>query len=123
MSQKAIAGFLLLVLMLVVLALLLSLFAFGNGCCSPDSAAGAGEQSNMLFHVAAALLGVALILDLIVWIGALSVTAKQQQWAWFILILFFNWLAMLIYLKMEDDTPVPQSFQQGPANTLHDPPE
>ncbi len=60
---------------------------------------------------------------LVAWIGALVNLARLQQWAWFILMLIFNWITLLVYVIAGPTTPrgvpqyaymPPQGYQQPP---------
>ena len=66
--------------------------------------------------LAGILIGVAIILALAAWIGALIKTARLARWSWFIVLLLISWLAipMLIYIFVGPQTRAGQPQANQP---------
>lgn len=78
-----------------------------------------------LFALGVILVSLSSIPFLIAWIGALINLARLQQWVWFILMIFFNWITLLIYLIAGPTrrAGVPQYAQSMPAQYYQQQPQ
>jgi hypothetical protein len=76
------------------------------------------------FTTAMVLFGVAGILALVAWIGALVRTIKMRDWIWMVLLIAGSGIATLIYALVSGDQPLTAAPYQPPTNaSLPPPPE
>ncbi len=65
--------------------------------------------ANVLDHslvaIAATLLLLAVVAQLITWIGAIVKTAQLKYWGWFIALIFGGLIAMLVYVLVGPEIP------------------
>lgn len=76
------------------------------------------------FTTAMVLFGVAGIMALVAWIGALVRTIKMRDWVWMVLLIAGSGIATLVYALVSGDQPLTAAKYQPPANVpLSPPPE
>jgi uncharacterized membrane protein YhaH (DUF805 family) len=63
------------------------------GTCQPHLA----PNDTTRVSIGAALFGIAAILQLIAWIGALVRSGRMRTWGWFVAVLFLGTLGLLLY--------------------------
>ena len=56
--------------------------------------------------IAAIIVGIAVVMTFVAWIGALIHTAQFSRWGWFVSIFLLGSLALLAYTIAFPDTPV-----------------
>jgi hypothetical protein len=64
-----------------------------NGVCQPNVSSNDATR----LGIGIVLLGIAAILHLVAWIGALVRSAKMGSWAWFVVVLLLSDLGLILY--------------------------
>ena len=80
------------------------------------------ESLGQGFTIAMVLFGVAGILALVAWIGALVRTIKMRDWIWMVLLVAGSGIATLIYALVSADQPSRNADQLPPTTVLVPPP-
>ena len=80
-----------------------------SGTCNPNVSSNDATRVG----IGIVLFGIAAILHLVAWIGALVRSAKMDSWAWFVIVLLLSELGLILYALFapRDRPQVPAGYQ------------